>query len=156
MNISVQRHRQFNATIAVVDAGGHLIALERMDGALLAGLESAQVKARTSLFFGAATRFLPGTNHSHPPSWVQSVTRWPWFPAACRSGPMAKSLAQSVWVEEPVNRMTPWPRRNRHKPMRAERNGANMRSGDQKSPGLEHLEVSSECRDECPIRRLEP
>ena len=46
-------------TLAVVDAGGHLIALHRMNGALLASLESAQVKARTAVYFGAATRFLP-------------------------------------------------------------------------------------------------
>jgi len=46
-------------TLAVVDAGGHLIALERMDGALLASLETAQVKARTSVYFGAPTRALP-------------------------------------------------------------------------------------------------
>lgn len=51
---------KLDATIAVVDAGGHLLALQRMDGALLASLESAQVKARTAVFFGAPTRFLPG------------------------------------------------------------------------------------------------
>ena len=48
-----------NATLAVVDAGGHLIALHRMNGALLASLESAEVKARTAVYFGAPTRFLP-------------------------------------------------------------------------------------------------
>ncbi len=46
-------------TLAVVDSGGHLMALERMDGALLASLETAQVKARTSVYFGAPTRALP-------------------------------------------------------------------------------------------------
>ncbi len=50
---------KLNATIAVVDAGGHVIALERMNGALLASLETAQVKARTSVYFGAPTRMLP-------------------------------------------------------------------------------------------------
>ncbi|MFB9995453.1 heme-binding protein [Deinococcus oregonensis] len=48
-----------NATIAVVDAGGHLMTLERMDGAVLASLETAQVKARTAVLFGAPTRALP-------------------------------------------------------------------------------------------------
>lgn len=46
-------------TIAVCDAGGHLVALSRLDGALLASLEVAQVKARTAVFFGTETRNLP-------------------------------------------------------------------------------------------------
>jgi uncharacterized protein GlcG (DUF336 family) len=48
-----------HVTAAVVDAGGHLIALERMDAAVLASLETAQVKARTSVLFGAPTKALP-------------------------------------------------------------------------------------------------
>ena len=51
--------QNLRATIAVVDAGGHLIALERMDGALLASLETAEVKARTAVLFGAPTKALP-------------------------------------------------------------------------------------------------
>ncbi len=47
-------------TVAVCDAGGHLLALLRSEGALLASLESAQTKARTAVYFGAETRHLPG------------------------------------------------------------------------------------------------
>lgn len=46
-------------TVAVADAGGHLLALTRMDGALLVTTEVAQVKARTAVAFGAATANLP-------------------------------------------------------------------------------------------------
>jgi uncharacterized protein GlcG (DUF336 family) len=48
-------------TVAVCDAGGHLLSLLRSDGALLASLESAQTKARTAVFFGVETRHLPGS-----------------------------------------------------------------------------------------------
>lgn len=44
---------------AIVDAGAHLVALERMDGAVLASAETSQVKARTSALFGAPTRVFP-------------------------------------------------------------------------------------------------
>lgn len=53
------RSRGVEVTIAVCDAGGHLIALSRMNGALLASLEVAQVKARTAVFFGTETCNLP-------------------------------------------------------------------------------------------------
>lgn len=46
-------------TVAVCDAGGHLLALHRHAHALLASLESAQSKARTSVFFGVESRHLP-------------------------------------------------------------------------------------------------
>jgi uncharacterized protein GlcG (DUF336 family) len=47
-------------TITVVDAGGHLVALSRMDGAALGSVEASQAKARTSVMFGAPTRDLAG------------------------------------------------------------------------------------------------
>lgn len=50
-------------SIAVVDAGGQLSGFLRMDGALLASVEVSQVKARTAVFFGTATKNLP----SHSP-----------------------------------------------------------------------------------------
>lgn len=50
-------------SIAVVDGGGHLIGFLRMDGALLASVEVSQVKARTAVLFGTATKNLP----SHAP-----------------------------------------------------------------------------------------
>lgn len=39
--------------IAVLDAGAHLKALARMDGAVLGALDIAQRKARTAILFGA-------------------------------------------------------------------------------------------------------
>jgi uncharacterized protein GlcG (DUF336 family) len=47
-------------TIAVLDGGARLVALSRMDGAALASVESSQAKARTSVYFAAATRDLAG------------------------------------------------------------------------------------------------
>jgi len=47
-------------TIAVLDGGARLVALSRMDGAALAGVDSSQAKARTSVYFAAATRDLAG------------------------------------------------------------------------------------------------
>jgi uncharacterized protein GlcG (DUF336 family) len=40
-------------TIAVLDAGGHLKALKRMDGAVLASIDIAMKKAKTALLFEA-------------------------------------------------------------------------------------------------------
>lgn len=45
-------------TITIVDAGAHLIAVARMDGAALAGVEASQAKARTSVLFAQPTRNL--------------------------------------------------------------------------------------------------
>ena len=47
------------ATVAICDAGGHLLVLHRSPRALLASLESAQSKARTALYFGVESRLLP-------------------------------------------------------------------------------------------------
>jgi uncharacterized protein GlcG (DUF336 family) len=43
-------------TIAVLDEGGHLLYLERMDDAPLAGVVVAQEKARTSVLFRRPTK----------------------------------------------------------------------------------------------------
>jgi len=45
------------AVVAVVDQGGHLIALERMDGTFNAGAEIAIGKARTAVNFKKPTKF---------------------------------------------------------------------------------------------------
>jgi len=47
-------------TISVVDAGAHLIAVSRMDGAALASVELSQTKARTSVLFAQSTKNLVG------------------------------------------------------------------------------------------------
>jgi uncharacterized protein GlcG (DUF336 family) len=45
-------------SVAVTDAGGHLLAFDRNEGANLATIYIAMQKARTSAFFQAPTRFL--------------------------------------------------------------------------------------------------
>lgn len=46
----------WNVVIAIVDAGGHLISLRRMDGAQVGSVEVAQQKAKTSLYFKRPTK----------------------------------------------------------------------------------------------------
>jgi glc operon protein GlcG len=41
--------------IAVLDGGGHLVAFERMDGAVLVTVEFAQAKAKTAVMYKAPT-----------------------------------------------------------------------------------------------------
>jgi glc operon protein GlcG len=45
---SEAQHNQWNVSIAVVDDGGHLLALERLDGCAPIGAYIAMEKARTS------------------------------------------------------------------------------------------------------------
>jgi uncharacterized protein GlcG (DUF336 family) len=42
-------------TITVIDSGGNLVAAARMDGAVLASIETSYTKARTSLLFASPT-----------------------------------------------------------------------------------------------------
>ncbi|MBI3435299.1 MAG: heme-binding protein [Proteobacteria bacterium] len=46
----------WKVTVAIVDDGGHLLALERMDGASRVTAEVAQGKARTSALTGRASK----------------------------------------------------------------------------------------------------
>ena len=48
----------WKVTIAVVDEGGYLIQLERMDGAVLTSPEIATLKARTAALARVPTKFL--------------------------------------------------------------------------------------------------
>jgi uncharacterized protein GlcG (DUF336 family) len=65
-------------TITVVDAGAHLIAVSRMDGAALAAVESSQAKARTSVLFGQPTRNLaPAVRPGAPLFGIESGFREP-------------------------------------------------------------------------------
>lgn len=52
--------------IAVVDDGGHLIAMERMDGAQLGSLEVAPGKAKTALNFLRPTKHWEETSKTRP------------------------------------------------------------------------------------------
>merc|ERR1712039_1158781 len=48
----------FKVTVAVVDAGGHPIALHRMDGAMPVSAEVALGKARSAVLFARETKLL--------------------------------------------------------------------------------------------------
>jgi len=47
---------KWNVVIAVVDDGGHLISLERMDGTQKGSVQVAQQKARTAILFKRPTK----------------------------------------------------------------------------------------------------
>ena len=47
---------QWNVVIAVLDGGGHLVHLRRMDGAQLGSVEVAQDKARSAVLFRRPTK----------------------------------------------------------------------------------------------------
>ena len=46
----------WNMVIVVVDNGGHMVAMERMDGAILGAIDVAHAKARTALMFKRPTK----------------------------------------------------------------------------------------------------
>jgi len=46
----------WNVVISVVDAGGHLICLHRMDGAQIGSVEVSQQKAKTAVYFKRPTK----------------------------------------------------------------------------------------------------
>merc|ERR1711972_1166452 len=50
-------------TVAVVDAGGHLLALRRMDGCMAASSDIATGKARSAALFARETRLLEGASN---------------------------------------------------------------------------------------------
>jgi glc operon protein GlcG len=47
---------KWNVVISVVDAGGHLICLHRMDGAQIGSVEVSQQKAKTAVYFKRPTK----------------------------------------------------------------------------------------------------
>lgn len=59
------RHK-WQVCIAIVDEGGYLLALERMDGALLATPEAATGKARTAALMRKPSRFMEERVNSRP------------------------------------------------------------------------------------------
>ena len=46
----------WNVVIAIMDAGGHLLYLQRMDGAQIASIEVAQKKAKAAAFYKRPTK----------------------------------------------------------------------------------------------------
>ena len=55
--VAEARRNQVGGAIAVVDAGGHVVALERLDGTFAAGAEISIGKARTAALFRRPTSF---------------------------------------------------------------------------------------------------
>ncbi|MGF1636501.1 MAG: heme-binding protein [Cyclobacteriaceae bacterium] len=45
------KKENWNVVIAIMDEGGHLISLQKMDGVQIGSVEVAQAKAKTSVFF---------------------------------------------------------------------------------------------------------
>lgn len=52
--------------VAVVDGGGHLLLLERGQGAMLGSLEVARRKAECAVYFGLSTELLAGAAQANP------------------------------------------------------------------------------------------
>jgi glc operon protein GlcG len=50
------RQDKWNVVIAVMDAGGNLISLRKMDGTQVGSVEVAQAKAKTAVFFKRPTK----------------------------------------------------------------------------------------------------
>ncbi len=50
------RRRKWKMNLAVVDSGGHLVAFQRMDGAMLASIQIAEHKARAAATFRRPTK----------------------------------------------------------------------------------------------------
>lgn len=64
--IAEARKRNWKMNVAVADSGGHLVAFERMDGAMLASIQIAIHKARAAATFRRPTKvFEVGVNLMH-------------------------------------------------------------------------------------------
>ena len=54
--IAESKKRDWKMNVAVVDPGGHLVAFQRMDGAMLAAIQIAEHKARAAATFRRETK----------------------------------------------------------------------------------------------------
>ena len=64
--IAEAKKRNWKMNVAVTDPGGHLIAFQRMDGAMLASIKIAEHKARAAATFRRPTKiFEDGVNLMH-------------------------------------------------------------------------------------------
>jgi uncharacterized protein GlcG (DUF336 family) len=50
------RQENWNVVIAILDGGGHLIALRKMDGVQIGSVEVAQAKAKSAVYFKRSTK----------------------------------------------------------------------------------------------------
>jgi uncharacterized protein GlcG (DUF336 family) len=65
-------------TLTVVDGSGLLILATRMDGAALASIDTSLAKARTAVYFGAATKDLvPSIQPGAPLKTIETSTQLP-------------------------------------------------------------------------------
>jgi uncharacterized protein GlcG (DUF336 family) len=65
-------------TVTVVDGGGHIVHVTRMDGAALASIDTSLAKARTAVYFGAATVDLaPAVASGAPLATIETSTTLP-------------------------------------------------------------------------------
>lgn len=64
--VAEARSRNWKMNVAVADSGGHLVAFQRMDGAMLASIQIAEHKARAAATFRRPTKvFEDGVNLMH-------------------------------------------------------------------------------------------
>jgi uncharacterized protein GlcG (DUF336 family) len=54
--VAESKKRDWKMNVAVVDTGGHLVAFQRMDGAMLAAIQIAEHKARAAATFRRETK----------------------------------------------------------------------------------------------------
>jgi len=65
-------------TVSVVDGAGHIVLMTRMDGAAIASIDTSIAKARTSVYFGAATKDLAAAvADGQPLATIQTSTSIP-------------------------------------------------------------------------------
>jgi len=65
-------------TVSIVDGAGHILLVTRMDGAAIASIDTSIAKARTSVYFGAATKDLAAAvADGQPLATIQTSTSIP-------------------------------------------------------------------------------
>lgn len=80
--VSAIKSRGVPGAVAIVDSGGHLIALERLDGTMYAASAIAMGKAATAVAFQRPTKDLEDTilNGRSPMLMLDSATPQPYVP----------------------------------------------------------------------------
>src|ERR1700733_12491202 len=79
--VAEAKQRDWKMNVAVVDSGGHLVAFQRMDGAMLASIQIAEHKARAAATFRRPTKiFEDGIQLMHLNyllvRWSCRLSRW--------------------------------------------------------------------------------
>lgn len=71
--VAEARKRDWKLNVAVVDAGGNLVAFQRMDGAQLASIPISQHKARTAALFRRETKVFENAVQSNGQTYVTTL-----------------------------------------------------------------------------------